>query len=133
MPAIAIAKRVMIYPRKAGVVVDLVRGRSVADALVILDHTPRRSAKTIKETIKCAQANATHDHNLKPESLQITSITVTPGPRYKRYRPAARGRALPYARQTSHIRVEVDGVIRTIKKPAASLTEKTSQTNEKKV
>ena len=114
----AIAKNVLVSPRKAEVVAGLVRGRSVEDALVILEHTPRRSAKPVSQVIKSAKANAEHDHNLKPGSLRITLISVTPGPRYKRFRPAARGRALPYARKTSHIRVEVDGEIRTVKKPA---------------
>lgn len=118
MPVQAIAKNILMSPRKVEVVAGLVRGRSVADALIILEHTPRRSAKPVRETIKSAQANAEHDHSLKPGTLQISSISVTPGPRYRRFRPAARGRALPYARKTSHIRVVVDGEIRTVRKPA---------------
>lgn len=115
----AVAKGVRMSPRKVGVVAALVRGRSVADALTILDHTPRRSALAVKKVIASAQANADHNHNYKPDTLQIVSITVTPGARLKRYRPAAHGRALPFMRRTSHIRVVVDGEVRAPKKPVA--------------
>ena len=123
----AIAKGVRMSPRKVAVVASLVRGRSVADALVILSHTPRRSALPVIKAIESAKANADHNHNLKPATLQITEITVTPGSRLKRYRPAAHGRALPFQRRTSHIRVIVDGEAREVKKttkPAAKVTEK---------
>lgn len=103
-------------PRKVGVVASLVRGRTVADALVILEHTPRRSALAVKKTILSAKANADHNHNLKPDTLQIVAITVTPGPRMKRFRPAAHGRALPFQRRSSHITVIVDGEARVAKK-----------------
>jgi large subunit ribosomal protein L22 len=95
----------------------------VEEALTILEHTPRRSSKVVAEVIKSAKANAEHDHKLRPESLKISLISVTAGPRYRRFRPAARGRALRYQRKTSHIRVEVDGEVRTVKKtnqPAAA-------------
>lgn len=119
----AIAKGVRMSPRKVGVVAALVRGRTVADALVILDHTPRRSATAVKKVIASAKANAEHNHNLKPGTLQIVEISVTPGPRLKRYRPAAHGRALPFQRKTSHIRVVVDGEERAAKKPAKAESE----------
>jgi large subunit ribosomal protein L22 len=115
----AVAKGVRMSPRKVSVVAALVRGRSVEDALTILGHTPRRSALPVIKVIASAKANADHNHNLKPTTLQITEITVTPGPRLKRYRPAAHGRALPFERRTSHIRVVVDGELREAKKPAA--------------
>lgn len=112
----AIAKGVRMSPRKVGVVASLVRGRSVNDALIILAHTPRRSALAVAKVIASAKANAEHNHNLKPDTLKITEITVTPGARLKRFRPAARGRALPFMRRTSHIRVLVDGDTRVSKK-----------------
>ena len=68
--------------------------------------------------IKSAEANALHNHNYKPNTLRITEITVTPGPRLKRIRPAARGSALRFQRKSSHIRVKVDGEIREVKKPS---------------
>ena len=105
----AIAKGVSNSPRKVAVVAGLVRGRTVADALVILNHTPRRSAEPVTKVIASAKANAEHNHNLKPDTLKIVEITVTAGPRIKRFRPAAHGRALPFQRKTSHIRVVVTG------------------------
>lgn len=96
----AIAKGVRMSPRKVGVVAALVRGRTVADALVILDHTPRRTALQVKKTIMSARANADHNHNYKPDTLRIVEISVTSGPRLKRFRPAAHGRALPFMRRT---------------------------------
>jgi large subunit ribosomal protein L22 len=114
----AIARGVHTSPRKAGVVASLVRGRTVADALVILEHTPRRAALPVQKVIESARANASHNHNLKPDTLKIVEITVTAGPRLKRFRPAAHGRALPFQRKTSHIIVIVDGEARVAKKPA---------------
>ncbi len=114
----ASAKGVRVAPRKVGVVAALVRGRTVSEALTILEHTPRRSAVAVSKVIASAKANAEHNHNMKPDTLKITHITVTPGPRFKRYRPAAHGRALPFERKSSHIFVEVDGEVRAPKKPA---------------
>lgn len=119
----AIAKGVRMSPRKVSVVAALVRGRSVNDALVILQHTPRRSAEPVEKVIASAKANAENNHNLKPDTLKIVEISVTPGARLKRYRPAARGRALPFQRRTSHIRVVVDGEIRAAKKPVSKKSE----------
>jgi large subunit ribosomal protein L22 len=61
---------------------------------------------------------------MKPDTLQIVEISVTPGPRYKRFRPVSRGMAHPYQNKTSHIRVVVDGEKREIKKAAVKSTEK---------
>lgn len=119
----AIAKGVRMSPRKVGVVASLVRGRTVADALTILQHTPRRSAVPVRKVIESAKANADNNHNVKPDSLKIVEISVTPGPRLKRYRPASHGRALPYQKRSSHIRVVVEGDVRTPKKPEASKKE----------
>jgi len=130
----AVAKGVNMSPRKVGVVAALVRGRSVADALVILSHTPRRSALPVSKAIASAKANAENNHNYKGDTLQIVEISVTPGPRLKRFRPAAHGRALPFQRKTSHIRVVVEGEQREVRKPAATATKvaKTVKTEEAK-
>lgn len=132
MPVKAVAKGVRISPRKVAVVAALVRGRSVDDALTILDHTPRRSALAVRKTIASARANAEHNHNYKPATLQITEISVTPGPRIKRFRPAARGRALPFQRKSSHIRVVVDGELREAKKTAVKKEAKEDNVKETK-
>jgi large subunit ribosomal protein L22 len=127
----AIAKGVRMSPRKVGVVAALVRGRTVADALVILEHTPRRSAEPVAKVIASAKANAENNHNLKPDSLRIVEISVSPGTRLKRYRPAAHGRALPFQKRTSHIRVVVDGEQRVVKKVAEKKTETKSKATSK--
>jgi len=118
MSAIAFQKGVRISPRKVAVVAALVRGRTVEDALTILDFTPRRAAGPVKEAIKSAAANAEHNHSYKPGTLEITEISVTSGPRLKRYIPAARGRARRFQRKTSHIKVIVDGQKRENKRTA---------------
>ena len=130
MAAIATQKGVRISPRKVAVVADLVRGRSVSDAITILEYTPRRAALPVKEAIKSAAANAEHNHSYKPDTLEITEISVTSGPRLKRFIPAARGRARRFQRKTSHIRVVVDGEIRTIKKTAAKTADTKPQAEE---
>jgi len=124
----ATAKGVRMSSRKVGIVAGLVRGRTVSDALTILGHTPRRAAKPVIKVIESAKANAEHNHNLKPDTLRIVSISVTSGSSLKRYRPAAHGRALPFQRQTSHIYVEVDGEARAVKKPAADKTASAKET-----
>ena len=91
MPVLAVAKGVNMSPRKVNVVAALVRGRTVSDALVILSHVPRASAIPVRKAIESARANADHNHNLKAETLMITEISVTPGVRLKRFRPAAQG------------------------------------------
>jgi large subunit ribosomal protein L22 len=108
----AVAKGVRHSPRKVSEVASLVRNRTVADALIILDHTPRRSALAVRKVIASAAANAEHNHNMKPDTLRIVELNVTAGPRIKRYRPAAQGRALPFQRKSSHILVKVTGEIR---------------------
>lgn len=118
----ASAKGVRMSPRKVAVVADLVRGRSVEDAIVILQNTPRRSAMAVRKVIESARANADYNHNFKPETLQITEIRVSTGPSIKRFRPASHGRALPFLRRSSHIYVEVDGDKRVAKKPATKET-----------
>ncbi len=116
------AKGVRMSPRKVAAVAALVRGRTVEDAIVILQHTPRHAAMPVLKTIKSAQANATHNHNYKADGLYITEITVNHGARMKRFRPAAMGRALPFMKRSSHIRVIIEGEQRPAKKPTATKT-----------
>lgn len=131
MSAQAIAKGVRQSPRKVAVVASLVRGRTVSDALTILEHTPRRSALVVKKVIKSAQSNADYNHGYKPATLRIVEITVTPGPRMKRFRPASRGMALPYQKRSSHIKVVVDGELRPIKPKTESKKPIEAKTNSK--
>lgn len=106
----AYAKNVDQAPRKVAIVADLVRGRSVEDALVILAHTPRRAATPVKKAIESAKANATFNHNLDANGLMLHTVSVTAGKRLKRFIPASRGRALPFQKKACNILIEVTGV-----------------------
>lgn len=116
----AYAKGVDQTPRKVSLVAALVRNRTVADALVILEHVPKRAALPVKKVIESAKANAMNNHGLDAKSLVITTLSVTTGPRLRRFKPASRGRALPFEKKTSHILVVVSGTEKPKKKPAAA-------------
>lgn len=114
------AKGIDQAPRKVALVASIVRRRSVADALVILSHTPKRAAKPVIKAIESARANAVNNNGLDPKSLIISMISVTAGTRTKRFIPASRGRALPFQKKSSNILVEVSGTV----KPKKVATEK---------
>lgn len=109
MSVSAVAEGVRLSPRKAGLVAALIRGRSVADAIVILEHTPKKGAGLIKKVVLSARANATHNHSLKDAGLIISELTIGPSVALKRFKPVAFGRAHPYKHRTSNIRVVLEG------------------------
>lgn len=122
-----------LAPRKVSIVAALVRGRSVEDAIVILSHTPRRAAKPLQKLIESARANAANNHGLIENGLMIESISVTAGPRMKRYRPVSRGMAHPFQKRTSHIFVTLAGTKKPVKKAADKPKETaSSETKQKK-
>lgn len=116
------AKNVDLAPRKVNLVASLVRGRTVADAIVILNHTPKRSALAVRKAIESAQANAVNNHGFDGKTLTISTLSVTTGTRLKRFTPASRGRALPFQKKTSNILVEVTGELKP-KKAAVKAAE----------
>ncbi|PLS81880.1 50S ribosomal protein L22 [Candidatus Saccharibacteria bacterium] len=116
----AVARGVRMTPRKLSLIASLVRGRSVADALVILNHTPKRAATPVAKIIASAKANATNNHDLDGNSLTIASLQVTAGPRQKRFRAGAKGMAKPYQLKSSHIVIEVTGAKKVRKATAAA-------------
>ena len=111
-------RELSLTPRKVSLVVSLIRGRTVEDALVILQHTPKRAAKPIAKLIASVRANAVNNHGLKADGLRIATISVTSGPRLKRFRPVSRGRAHPFQKRTANVYVQVTGEIKPAKKPA---------------
>ena len=113
------AKNVDQSPRKVNLVASLVRNRSVADALVILSHTPKRAARPVIKAIESARANAVNNHGYDGKTLHIAILSVTTGTRLKRATPASRGRALPFEKKTSNILVEVSGELKPKKQAAA--------------
>lgn len=122
----AYAKNVDQAPHKVAIVADLVRGRSVEDALVILAHTPRRAATPVKKAIESAKANATFNHNLDANGLMLHTISVTAGKRLKRFIPASRGRALPFQKKACNILIEVTGVEKVKPKAKAKTATKSA-------
>lgn len=106
----AYIKGVDSMPRKTNVVASLVRDRYVADALVILEHTPRRAAHPVMKAIDSAKANLINSGvSIDPKTIRIARISVTAGTRIRRFVPASRGRALPFEKISSNIFVEVAG------------------------
>lgn len=119
----ASAKGVRQSPRKLGLVAAIVRGRSVVDALTILQHTPKRAAKPLAKLIESAKANAANQ-GLAEKSLRIDQLQVTSGQRLKRFRPAAMGRALPYIKRSSHILIVLTGETKPKKVAKEAATKK---------
>ncbi|MBA4542352.1 MULTISPECIES: 50S ribosomal protein L22 [Thermoactinomyces] len=107
MEAKAVARYVRIAPRKARLVIDLIRGKSVEEALAILRYTPRAASPIIEKVLTSAVANAEHNHNLDTANLVVSKAYVDEGPTMKRYMPRAMGRASRINKRTSHITVVV--------------------------
>jgi len=121
---VAHAKGVRMSPRKVSEVAALVRKRSVADALIILDHTPRRAALPVSKAIASAKANAVNNHRLIEGSLTIDTIEVTYGATLRRFKPVAHGGAHRILKRSSHIKVTLSGQEKPKKKPAAKAEDK---------
>lgn len=101
----AVAKYIRMSPRKVRLVVNLVRGLDVAEALVLLRFTPKAAAKEVAKAIRSASANAEENYGLSPDGLYVRRITADEGPTLKRGRPGARGRFKPIMKRSSHITV----------------------------
>jgi ribosomal protein L22 len=101
------AKYVRSSPRKARLVIDVIRGKSVEEARAILVHTPRAAAEPVLKVLDSAIANAEHNHELLPEELRIHQVMVDEGPTIKRFRPRALGRATKIRKRTSHITINL--------------------------
>ncbi|USG66058.1 50S ribosomal protein L22 [Brevibacillus ruminantium] len=105
MEAKAIARYIRIAPRKVRLVVDLIRGKQVGEALAILKHTPKAASPVVEKLLKSAIANAEHNYEMDPNGLVVGKIFVDQGPTLKRFRPRAMGRASRIHKRTSHITV----------------------------
>ncbi|CAB4928317.1 unannotated protein [freshwater metagenome] len=99
------AKYVRSSARKARLVCDHIRGKSVTEARAILALTPRAVAEDWEKLLNSAVANAEHNHDLVGEDLRIASITADEGPTLKRFRPRAMGRASKIRKRTSHLSI----------------------------
>jgi large subunit ribosomal protein L22 len=106
--AVAVARFVHVSPSKARRVIDLVRGKSVADALDILRWAPQAASEPVAKVIASAAANAQNNNGLDPSTLVVATVYADDGPTAKRIRPRAQGRAFRIRRRTSHITVVVE-------------------------
>jgi large subunit ribosomal protein L22 len=108
----ALARHVRMSPQKMRLVVDLIRGRRVQDALHTLHYTPKRAAKHVEKVLRSAIANAERKAEdagspLDVDQLFVSQCFVNEGPRWKRLRPAPMGRAFRYQKRTAHLWVGV--------------------------
>ena len=106
--AVAKARFVRVSPTKARRVIDLVRGKSVTDALDILRWAPQAASEPVAKVIASAAANAQNNNGLDPSTLVVATVYADDGPTAKRIRPRAQGRAFRIRRRTSHITVVVE-------------------------
>lgn len=96
---------VRVTPRKARLVVDLVRNKTVQEARNLLQFTVNKTAAPVLKLLNSAVASALHDHKLEESRLYISKITVDEGPKMKRSFPMSRGRAYPIMKRTAHIQL----------------------------
>jgi large subunit ribosomal protein L22 len=98
-------RRVQVSAQKMRLVVDMVRGRDVNEALAMLNFTPNKSAIEIARTIRAAQADAENVYDIDPDGLFIKTIFADEGPTFRRWRARARGRVNRRLKRTSHLTV----------------------------
>jgi large subunit ribosomal protein L22 len=103
----AVAKDVGISPQKVRLVINMVRGRKVDEALTILSFSPTPTAKAVAKVIKSAVANAESNFQMSPAELRIADIFADQGHTLKRFRPQSRGRISPILKRASNITVFV--------------------------
>jgi large subunit ribosomal protein L22 len=128
----SVAKFVRVSPRKARLVADHIRGRSVPEARTILAFMTRAAAREIEKVLRSAIANAESNPNLhwNGDDLAVAAVFVDEGPTIKRFRARARGRVNPIFKRTCHITIRVDkleGVETTPKAPKAEAAPKTKK------
>ena len=108
----AVAKFVRVTPRKARLVADLIRNRTVPEARTILAFSTRAAAREIDKVLRSAVANAESNPNLQPhwngDECFVSAITIDEGPTIKRFQARARGRVSPIFKRTCHITIKVD-------------------------
>lgn len=107
MEAKAKVQYVRISPRKVKIVLDLIRNKTVGEAVGILKHTPKAASEYIYKLVMSAAANAEHNFSMEPEKLYVSECYVCPGPTLKRMMPRAQGRGDRILKRTSHITVVV--------------------------
>ncbi len=107
MEAKAHLKYARISPRKVKIVLDLIRGKDVAQAMAILKNTPKSASEYLTKLLRSAVANAEHNFNMDASKLYVSECFVCPGPILKRIMPRAQGRAFRINKRTSHVTIAV--------------------------
>lgn len=105
MEARAHVKHVRIASRKVKMVIDLIRGKKIDEALAVLRYTPKKASSIVEKLVKSAAANAENNHDMDPDKLYIAEIYANQGATLKRFKPRAMGRANVIRKRTSHISV----------------------------
>lgn len=103
----ATARYVRMSPRKVRRVLDQIRGRSYAEALIVLEFMPYRACEPVLKVLRSAVANAEHNAGLDPRDLTVSTAFADQGPVLRRFRPRAQGRAYQIRKPTCHITVAV--------------------------
>ncbi len=106
----AVAKDTGISPRKVRLLVDMVRGKKVDEALTILSFTPTPTARVVAKVVKSAAADAENNFQMSPADLRIVTVFADGARSLKRFRPRARGRVGHIIKRSSHITVIVTEV-----------------------
>ena len=101
------ASHIRISPRKIRIVADIIRGKSVADALDILKYTPKVGAEVLTKVLKSAVANAENNNGMNPDHLYVSAALIDQGPTLKRIHPRSRGQAFKILKRSSHVTLYV--------------------------
>lgn len=101
----ASVQRVRISPRKVRLVVDMVRGKKVTDAIEMMKFVPNRASVDVERLLKSVAANAENNYDLDPDDLWIKAIYADDAPQLRRFKPRARGRVGKILRRSCHITV----------------------------
>lgn len=109
---IAKVKYVRISARKVKIVIDLIRGRKVADAVAILKATPKAASPVVGKLLNSAIANAENNQGLLRDDLVVAEVFADQGPTLKRFRPRAQGRAARIRKRSSHITIILDSAVK---------------------
>ena len=100
-------KYARISPSKVQIVIDLIRGKSLADAMNILHNTNKKASALVLPILKSAAANAENNHQMDASKLYVHEIYANKGITMKRFQPRAKGSAYPILKRTSHITVKL--------------------------
>jgi len=101
----SIARYVRVTPRKMGIVIDLIKGKSLEEAYAILMYTPKAASPILTKALKSAEANAVNNNSLSRDALYVADAYANQGPILKRFMPKARGSSARINKRTSHVTV----------------------------